>query len=178
MTKHQRERKSRFRKHFKAYCQRGGTLTYPQWLEQQLDIDEEKSSSLSVNIERLTEYYGDIRNDIGQLFQECCAVLRIESTRAREHAELVTALLMHFRNKGKMPKNWRRLTIGELIGFATTLPRSVESLGEMQEIPVLSQEEARFIERFAEKKTDIGLDYYQHGHSLVRKAKSRLCVEE
>jgi len=113
-----------------------------------------------------------------QLFQECCAVLRIESTRAREHAELVTALLMHFRNKGKMPKNWRRLTIGELIGFATTLPRNVESLGEMQEIPVLSQEEARFIERFAEKKTDIGLDYYQHGHSLVRKAKSRLCVEE
>jgi len=81
MTKHQRERKSRFRKHFKAYCQRGGTLTYPQWLEQQLDIDEEKSSSLSVNIERLTEYYGDIRNDIGQLFQKIYTIMQLRSTK-------------------------------------------------------------------------------------------------
>jgi hypothetical protein len=113
-------------------------------------------SSLQLSYEELARYCLDLKLNFEHVHHYQMAQVRNEATRAREHAEAVTALLMHIRNNGKMPKNWRKLTIPELVGFANALP-SVEHLSNLEETPWISRSEAAFICQmgvFAESQTD------------------------
>lgn len=116
-------------------------------------------ASLQSSYEELARYFLDLKLGFEHVHHYQMAQVRNEATRAREHAEAVTALLMHIRNNGKMPKNWRKLTIPELVGFANALP-SVEHLSNLEETPWISKSEAAFICQlgvFAESQTDDAL---------------------
>jgi len=140
-------------------------------------MSKSQKAILTESLESLTESFKEIRHQLYLEFATTRCQLRSEAVAATEHAELVTRLLMHFRKKGKMPRNWRSLTIPELLGFATTLDNA-ESIGEMDLLPTLSREESRLIVRYANTPVPNGLRYHRGGPSLVHKAEARLQAEE